>query len=253
MALINAHGGLAASTDYLWQAKRPECKSRLICFPHGGGAASAYSSWLPHLPGNVELSSIQLPGRQNRAAEPFATSVQEVVSAIVESLAGLLDVPFVFFGHSCGALLAVEVARRLDSIGAPRVQRVVISAQAAPDAFRAAPRLHELGMDRFRSEVLQLGGFDRDLIDDDVLAELLPPVLADFELWERYSFPLRPLLRSPITCLAGSDDPRAPARSMRGWADVTTGKVDIETINGGHFFINEELRTVIGVVCADMG
>ena len=38
---------LAPETPYVWRARRPAARHRLICFPHAGGSAVAYRSWTP--------------------------------------------------------------------------------------------------------------------------------------------------------------------------------------------------------------
>ena len=46
-------------------------------------------------------------------AEPPITSLPVLVDGIVAAITPHLDIPFVFFGHSMGAILAAEVTRTL--------------------------------------------------------------------------------------------------------------------------------------------
>ncbi|HET8840857.1 MAG TPA: thioesterase domain-containing protein, partial [Ktedonobacteraceae bacterium] len=76
---------------------------RLFCFPYAGGCASIFRTWIGHLPSEVEVCPIQLPGRENRWKETPLTNLSELIQEILQSLPPYLDKPFAFFGHSMGA------------------------------------------------------------------------------------------------------------------------------------------------------
>ena len=124
---------------------REEASLRLFCFPHAGGGPQAHRGWSEalqavlaetHVVGDwaVEVSgppcvhvydtnvlacdvgapqvvSVSLPGRGVRFNEEYKfDSVRDLAVKIcdeIETLCTLL--PYVFFGHSFGALLAYEV------------------------------------------------------------------------------------------------------------------------------------------------
>lgn len=91
---------------------------RLICFPHAGGAASAYRPLSRQLKPHIEVRAVQYPGRQDRRHEPPAAGIRELAAVV----AGKLEdddgaAPFAFFGHSMGALVAYETARLLEQRG----------------------------------------------------------------------------------------------------------------------------------------
>jgi medium-chain acyl-[acyl-carrier-protein] hydrolase len=91
----------------------PEAKTRLICFPCAGRGASLYRTWPGPLGQHVEVCAVQLPGRENRMDEPPFTRFQDLVSVIAEVLPPFLDREYAIFGHSLGALIGFEVARRI--------------------------------------------------------------------------------------------------------------------------------------------
>ena len=82
---------------------------RLFCFPYAGVGASVFRPWPAGLPDEVELCGIQLPGRTTRLAERPVASIPVLVDNIATAIMPYLDIPFVFFGHSMGAMLAAEV------------------------------------------------------------------------------------------------------------------------------------------------
>ncbi|MYS81894.1 thioesterase II family protein [Embleya scabrispora] len=242
-------GRLVPENRYLWRARRPEARHRIVCFPHAGGGANAYSSWARALPQDIELAAVQLPGRQNRIAEEPATDVGRLVKEIVADLRPVLTGPFAFFGHSCGSMLAFEVARALQTQGGPCPTRLFVSAQSTPEVIWAGPKLHDLPEREFHAAVLSLGGFDEEVsADQEVMDELVPVVLADFQLWERHRVATVPTLDSPITALVGKSDWRAPLETVVGWSEYTSASFTTEIFPGGHFYLTEEGNDVPGFV-----
>ena len=85
----------------------------LFCFPHAGGAASYFHPWSASLAPGIEVLAVQYPGREDRAAEPCVTNITDLADQIYAALGSSLPGTFAFFGHSMGAILAFEVARRI--------------------------------------------------------------------------------------------------------------------------------------------
>ena len=106
--------------------------ARLIAFPHAGGSASAYREW--ELPAEFELWAVQPAGRGARFSEAAAPGLRELCDGIVEALRPTIDagMPYAFFGHSFGCIVAVEVARTIaDRALAPPLV-LLLSAHPAP-------------------------------------------------------------------------------------------------------------------------
>lgn len=88
---------------------------RLYCFPYAGAGHTVFQHWRAGLMGNIELALVKLPGRGARFSEPRADSLNELAEVLAWEIAqaSVAGVPFAFFGHSMGALLAFETARKL--------------------------------------------------------------------------------------------------------------------------------------------
>ena len=95
------------------EKRNPKTRLRLFCFLYAGGGASIFRQWSENMPEGVEVCAVQLPGRENRIAEPPFRILASLVEAMVEALAPYFDVPFAFFGHSLGAKIAFELVREL--------------------------------------------------------------------------------------------------------------------------------------------
>ncbi|MFI6084328.1 SDR family NAD(P)-dependent oxidoreductase [Streptomyces sp. NPDC051217] len=242
---------LVPETPYLWRARRPGSRRRLVCFPHAGAGAAAYADWAPLLPPDVELVAVQLPGRQNRVAEQPFTEVPPLTATLSQALRPVLDGPLTFFGHSCGAMLAYETAKELRLRGYREPDHLFLSAQPAPGA-RGVRQLHQLPDDKFHRGVAALGGIDPEILEDEyMMSSLLPLLRADFALWEQY----RPTPGAPLDCgitaLVGESDPRGTPRNVRGWRDCTTGPFELRTYPGGHFYFLHALAPVIALVAGE--
>src|SRR5579863_10285259 len=89
---------------------------RLFCFPFAGGGASFFRGWRAVLGPGIQVAAAALPGREARSAEAPIDSFDALVDALAAALRPHLSGrPFAFFGHSMGAPLAFELARRLHS------------------------------------------------------------------------------------------------------------------------------------------
>ncbi|TDT42708.1 pyochelin biosynthetic protein PchC [Streptomyces sp. BK208] len=234
-------------------AVRAQSRARLVCFPHAGGGARAYRLWGVDAPWDVEVAAVQYPGREDRFAEPPATSMSELVDGIAAELVRAAPArperATVLFGHSMGAAVAYETARRLSAAGCPPAA-LVVSGQPAPHRTRATA-LHLADDDRLLEEVRRLGGTASGVLDHDALLRaLLPAIRADYRLIETY----RPLpgrrLDAPVTVLYAHDDPEVDADEAHDWRETTAGPCDTEVFRGGHFYLEEQREAVFARVVA---
>ncbi|MBW4717832.1 thioesterase II family protein [Saccharothrix obliqua] len=206
--------------------------ARLICFPHGGSGPAFYRTWADLVPPDVEISVAAYPGRQERLAEPPATTVDRLVEPVV---AELRDVgPVALFGHSMGAVVAYEVAHRLVETGRTPVA-LFVSAHRPP---------HRLGERTERPDaelaalLRHLGGVDPVLLDDPELVDLvLDPLRTDHRLMTRYQPTRRGPLPVPVVGYAGADDPLVDPADLAGWADLTSAGACVRVWPGDHFYL----------------
>ncbi|WP_352775420.1 alpha/beta fold hydrolase [Mesorhizobium sp. M0768] len=101
--------------------------------PSRGGSVQSFRNWPDYLPDDVELICLDLPGRGKRTAEAAIRSMDALVTLVIEALQAYSDRPFVFFGHSAGALVAYEIARSLEKAGRPSPFHVIVSAHPSAD------------------------------------------------------------------------------------------------------------------------
>lgn len=253
--------GAAASAgpaDGQWiVTPRPQAapRVRLLCFPYAGGGIGIYRPWLRHLPDGVELSLVQLPGRDRRAGEPPMRELPAMIAALGTELAGLSDAPLVLFGHSMGALLAYEAAHWLRAHGHPAPRLLAVSGRRAPHlpSRRGSARqpVEELSDDQFAELVLGLDGTPPSVLANPELRAMFLPILrADFIAVQRYRHEERPPLTCPISAFAGTRDPYAPVSELSAWAEHTSGGFDSQPFAGNHFFLREHRDGLLAALFA---
>ncbi|WP_282697073.1 alpha/beta fold hydrolase [Streptomyces sp. CC208A] len=223
-----------------------ENAARLICFPHAGGAASAYVTLARALAPDIEVVSVQYPGRQDRRREPAVTDLRLLAGLVTEAI-GEPDRPYALFGHSMGAIVAHETARLLARRPVPAPLRLFLSGRGAPSPLRreAGPRDDAALL----TEIRRLGGTDSALLDDPELLELAMPVLrADYAALGRYHWTGGPPLASPLSVLIGADDPLVTVGQAAAWREHTTASFELKVFPGGHFYLGDATDEVADVV-----
>lgn len=226
-----------------------DAPARIVCFPHAGGTAGFYFPLSEKLSPAVETLAVQYPGRQDRRTEPALGNIEGLADGIVAALVPLLDSrPLALFGHSMGAVLAYEVARRMEhEVGKPPTT-LFTSGRRAPCRHRVE-NTHLREDQALVDELRELGGTDPQLLDDSaVMRLLLPAVRRDYQAIETYRYRPGPGVSCPITVLTGDQDPRTTIDEARDWQHHTTGRCTLQAFPGGHFFLGEHLADVAALV-----
>ncbi|MDQ1536614.1 MAG: hypothetical protein QOE58_1007 [Actinomycetota bacterium] len=216
----------------------PNSTSRLVCFPHAGGSASFFHPMSVRFSPDAEVVSLQYPGRQDRRREPCIATIDELADLIAEQLRSLSEKPTVFFGHSMGAVLAFEVARRLEENGPGAPKAIVATGRRGP-ATQRDEKIHLRTDDEIIEEVRLLNGADLTLLDDEFIQMALPSIRNDYRAIETYLSDEGRTVSCPITVMTGDADPKTTVEEAGAWSEHTTGSFRVDVYKGGHFFIVE--------------
>ncbi|MBC6447450.1 thioesterase [Actinokineospora sp. HBU206404] len=219
---------------------------RLVCFPHAGGTAGVFHGWGTRVPDDVEVLAVRYPGRQDRLGDPFIETMAPLADAVTAALSGWRDVPLVLFGHSMGASVAHEVARRL----APAPALLVVSARRPPHLLRSRPA-HFGDDDLVIADVKRLGAESATVLDHPELRDLvLPAIRADYRLTGNYQPGALPGVDVPIVAYLGADDPNTSTADLREWSTASTRGFDLKVFPGGHFYLVEHESAVVADLVA---
>jgi len=61
----------------IYPKPNPQASLRLFCFPYAGAGASIFRTWHSFMTPEIEVCSLQLPGRETRIKEPLFTDLVE--------------------------------------------------------------------------------------------------------------------------------------------------------------------------------
>jgi surfactin synthase thioesterase subunit len=225
----------------------PDAAVRLVCLPHAGGSASYFFQVSKELSPDFDVLAVQYPGRQDRRDERCVDSIAELADAVTAVLLPVTDRPVVLFGHSMGATLAFEVARRLERRGIVPLA-LLASGRRAPSRHRDEG-VHRRSDDEIVAELKALSGTKAEVLgDEELLRMVLPAIRSDYKAAETYRYVEGPPLSTPIQAHFGVDDPRVSRDEAAAWAEHTTGPFELHSYPGGHFYLNDEAPRVIEAI-----
>ncbi|PYP86710.1 MAG: putative thioesterase [Blastocatellia bacterium AA13] len=222
----------------LQSAPKPGARLRLFCLPYAGGGAQIFRGWADGLPAVVEVCPIQLPGRESRMKEERFSQVSPLVQAIVPALLPFLDMPFVFFGHSMGALIAFELARELRRQNRTDPSYLIVSGRGAPQLPLERAAINRLPEPLFIDALKRLNGTPEAVLENPDLMKLVLPLLrSDFSVNEEYSYLEAPPLACPLMAMGGLNDTEASREAIEAWRAQTSGSFIMRMLPGDHFFL----------------
>ena len=228
-------------------------KVRLFCFPYAGGGASAFRSWASELPPTVELACIQLPGRETRMRETPIANLPDLIQQLKPAILPHLTIPFAFFGHSMGALIAFELTRSLRQTQSPLPQHLFVSACRAPHLPRHNPPRHTLSTPELITELHRLKGTPTEILNNNELMELLLPIIkADFGVVDAYIHQDQPPLPLQMTAVGGQEDPEVSPEQLLLWQNQTTSQFSSHIFPSDHFFIQQSQSSILNLLLATL-
>lgn len=217
---------------------RPQVRLRLVCFAHAGGGAAPFLRWAPLMPEGVALCPVRRPGREAALGEPLLRDVMSIADGAYTALATLPPRPTLLLGHSLGAAVAFEVARRMQAAQQPPVG-LIVSAKPPVHHASTRPRIATLPDAQFIDALdTTYGGIPPAVrAEPELLAMMLPMLRADLQSSEGYQATPTPRLTCPIHVCYGIDDRAVSSSTMPAWGELTTAALTVEPYPGGHFYL----------------
>ncbi len=235
--------GVTAAMSFVTIPKpNPEARLRLFCFPFAGGLASFFRPWINEFPVEVqqiiEFCIVRLPGHEMRFDEPLCSRISPIVRQLLPTLAAYDSLPFVFFGHSMGALLSFELARELRRRCMAGPAHMVVSGHRAPQLPDRLPGIHRLSDSEFLDALRRYGGTPDAFLESQELVQIFVPILrADFSVCETYDYQPEEPLDCSITALGGIDDADVTRDELLAWQAQTRRSFSSRMFPGGHFYL----------------
>jgi surfactin synthase thioesterase subunit len=226
---------------------------RLYIFPHAGGSATFYVPFSKAFSTGIKRVAVQYPDTQSgqgRTAVPniqaFADNICRILSSAPDAQApseALSRGPIAFFGHSMGALVAFEVARRFESNGDP-ITALFVSACSAPGVMRDE-YFSDLSDDELVTFLVDLSGTDPKVLDDKEFVDMVLPALRGYyNAIAGYTCAAGATVSCPIYAFAGTDDGLARYENMSAWSAHTMSEFAVRVFDGDHFYFAKHLSEV---------
>lgn len=225
---------------------------RLICLHCAGSGPGMFRELPDHLPADVSVEAVLLPGRENRIAERPYDRMGPLVEDLADALGPRLDLPYAFFGYSMGAQVSYNLTHTLRDRGLPLPRGLFVAASPGPYLQREVPAWNESD-DRLVAYLRDLGGTAQNVLDDpDLLDLLLPTLRADLTVVATWPYRARPALPMAVRAFSGAEDGPASPERMGAWRMETHGPFRQSVLPGGHFFITDSLPAVAGAIASDL-
>jgi medium-chain acyl-[acyl-carrier-protein] hydrolase len=213
-----------------------------------------YAPWARLLPPEIELVSVQLPGRENRMRETPFSQMPPLIASLDEALFPLFDRPYVFFGPSMGALVAFELARKLRQAYQLQPAHLFFTSRRSPQAPDRLPQIANLPPAVFLQEVQKRYSSIPEVIrkDNELMDLFLPLLRADFSVIENYVYIPEEPFDCPLTVLRGSTDTVMLPEDFSGWENHTSRQYAHLTYPGSHFFFIEQPARVAELIMGSL-
>ncbi|MDB6171653.1 MAG: Oxidoreductase, short chain dehydrogenase/reductase family [Chthoniobacteraceae bacterium] len=261
---VTAIEGDALTQETTWEIVSPwivrargaeTAPMRMICFHSMGVGASLFTHFLLHPPPNVEILAIQLPGRENRHAEPPPDQFSKVIDGLVEALEPWLDKPFCFWGHSFGGIVAWEVARRVRRDHGLEPFHFVVSGTIAPHLVPVWQKRDVLSRAMLNDNPIEyLISLARFVEDPEFLNRILPLMRADYPLLMTYQHTPDVPLSCGLTAFSALQDDFVYPDETAQWRAYTQNKFVFHTVDGDHWFLNrnrELISAKLARICSE--
>ncbi|MDR7303674.1 surfactin synthase thioesterase subunit [Haloactinomyces albus] len=191
---------------------------------------------------------MQYPGRQDRRSEPFIDDIDELADLVADELRPWQNSRTALFGHSMGAVLAFEVAQRLDT----PPMALFASGRRAPSRYREE-RVHLQDDEGLIAEMRELSGTAPWVLgDEELLRLILPAVRSDYRAIETYRCAPGATVDCPIVVLTGDADPKVTLEEAEAWSEHTSVEAQVHVFPGGHFYLAEQQDEVLRVLTAHL-
>jgi surfactin synthase thioesterase subunit len=225
-------------------------KTKLFCLPYAGGSATIYEKWKRYLHPSIELIGVDYSGRGRRFSEPLFDDFKKIVDDIFFILKDeITNSPYSIFGHSMGALVAYELAYKIQKEDLPMPIHIFLSGKGAPQFSHRDKMIHNLDNHKFKEELLKLDGTPKEVLENDALMEIFLPILkSDFKAIEEYTYFEK---AAPIDCnftiLYGKDE-KMPINKISEWQVHTKNKCNFFSFSGGHFFLHDHSEDIVSLI-----
>jgi len=222
---------------------------QLICFSFAGGGASVFSNWQELLQPAIQIRPVQLPGRENRFSETPVNNINSLLTDLVELTRPLTEKNWAVFGHSMGALIAVELAARLCSeANCNPPEHIFVSGKVPIHLPLQKPLIGMLDNEALLVQLQIRYGIEESSEQLELTKLMLDTIRADIQLVESHQRPNPIKFSCPLTALQGISDICLTEREMQLWQQYTDAGFNLIKLPGDHFYLQASRVQIVAAI-----
>ena len=220
-------------------------KPQLFLLHFAGGNCYSFQFLVPYLK-DFEVICPELPGRGRRMEEALLKDFDRAVGDVYRQMLRRSPTqPFMIYGHSMGAYMALRISAMLEKDGCPPSQ-LFVSGNAGP-GVRESRQRYLLNQADFWQELKTLGGLPKEFFENPELFEMYEPILrADFQVAECHSLDKDDAVSIPLFAMMGSEEENV--EHIGNWSRYTGAAFQHEVFPGGHFFIHPNAARIANII-----
>lgn len=228
-------------TKYFDCLKRGETATfTIVVLPHAGGTAEIFNDWIKYLPQNFELYALALPGRGKKTLTEVITNFDYLIKELTNDIIQLLNKPFVFLGHSMGALIGYELVKSIMLNYNKSPAHFYVSSYPAPHLPNYNILQGDVTDDELVERLIERNGTSNEFLTNKRFLRLILPILrADYQLLNSYNHKGPFTLKCPITSILGTKDNITDIQ-MADWSKYTNSSFQLFMLEGDHFYLKEQ-------------
>jgi surfactin synthase thioesterase subunit len=223
---------------------------KIIAFPFAGGSSFSYVKLSRILPAGISMITLDTPGHGGRIGEPLVADVDGMARDLAPRvISQATQSPYMLFGHSLGAYLALAVLDRILELEGPIPTCLVLSGAAPPQRHQINKK-STLPREQFFQKIFAIGGMPAEFLAESSLLDLFEPLLrSDFEAAESYTNARRRTHTVPVRILRGTED-TVTSKAAGSWDVCFASKPDVIDFPGSHFFLFERAEAVVAAIAS---
>lgn len=221
---------------------------QLFCFPYAGGESDFYAKWQDKYNdiSSFEVELIDYPGRGKKINSPLNTDFNELVEQLALEVNKRINKVFAFFGHSLGAIIAYEVAKKIKNDNNISPLCLFLSGCPAPQYICKIEPYKELSDAELVSKLIPFGGIPETIIQQpELLSFFFPYLKSDFLLIDTYIPLITSSFTVPIVAFLGDKDTNLSIEQAKCWKGYNENNFfEYNIMSGDHFFIKNEYPVI---------
>lgn len=147
-----------------------------------------------------------------------------------------------------GGIIAYELSYKLKKENNVEPICLFVSGCKAPLTDGNKEKIHDLPEKKFRQKLFEYGGTPKEILQNEELMEVFAPILRrDFEICFNHKYTNIFSLGCDIIGFFGKDEGFSEGE-INKWGNYTNRDYINMVYPGGHFFINENMNSIIEVI-----